>query len=328
MDVNELIELVSTHLEPLHSGKVRDSFRVFGPNRELWRLIIVTDRRSIFDFKLGFTVPQIGEILNVTNIFFRNEMDIHGIEHDMVAYGCAMDRFLPSDLRIPDVQKRGMLVRELDMIPVECVARNYLTGTGLTQYKNNKNFVCGQDLGSDLINGSPLQTITFTPTTKADKGHDLPMDVKEVFEAYPDLEGQTVQMFHLVDSVISQTKRFMWVDGKAEGGIDPVTGRFVWGDEIGTFDSSRIWVANEYNQKWPDSIPTSYDKQLLREWGKTEGIDGLDPENELHAKLVLELIAPENIIYQSRVRALEYFRSLSHYSCRDFQQNVMGIAKA
>jgi phosphoribosylaminoimidazole-succinocarboxamide synthase len=328
MTVEELTALVSQCLEPIHSGKVRDTYRVFGPNGELWRLIIVTDRRSIFDFKLDFTVPGVGEILNATNIFFRRKMNEVNIAHDMIACGSGLDVFLPEELRnLPDLQKRGMLVKELQMYPVECVARNYLTGSGWDIYSNPKSqrLLCGHLLPQGLSNGSALDKMLFTPTTKATIGHDLPLDVGVVRHDYPTLGDDTLKLFNFVDEFVKKTNRFMWVDGKAEGGIDPDTGMFVWGDELGSFDSCRVWVTNEYRRVWPEKVPSSYDKEILRNWGREMGIKELDPTSDEDKKLVLSMKAPEEVIKTSRMRALEFFYSLTNLSCADFQRVKMLI---
>jgi phosphoribosylaminoimidazole-succinocarboxamide synthase len=328
MSVDTLVELVSKHLPLLHSGKVRDSFRVFGPNDGRWRLILVTDRRSIFDFKLGFVIPEIGEILNATNIFFRKKMTGAGIPHDMLACGAELDRYLPNALQnLPALQKRGMLVKELQMYPVECVARQYLTGSAWDMYseEDSNQVLCGHILRRGLVNGSPLQSILFTPTTKAEKGHDIPLNVREVNREYPLLEDQALDLFSFVSDLIEKTNRFVWVDGKAEGGVDPDTGLFTWADEVGTFDSSRIWASNEYHKVWPGKVPASYDKENLRTWGREVGINKLDPLSDGDKEHVLGLTAPEEIIATARTRAFDFFFDLTGYSCADFQTCEMGI---
>jgi phosphoribosylaminoimidazole-succinocarboxamide synthase len=326
MNTLELTKLVSKYLAPIHFGKVRDSFQV--PGDETLRLVITQDRRSIFDFKLGDVAPKIGEVLNATNIFFRLRMTEKGIPHDLVAFGSDIDKFLPNELRnIPDLHKRGLIVRELEMYPIECVQRKYLTGGGFDIYSNaaNNRTLCGHILPEGLQNGSLLPSILFTPTTKAEMGHDLPMDFNVVRSDYPLLEEATRKLFHLVDSLVTKTNQFIWVDGKAEGGIDPLTGQFAWGDEVGTFDSSRIWRVCDY-AKWPEEMPKAYDKEELRQWGRSIGIHARNPLLDSDIEYVRGLRIPDDVQYRTKMRAFEYFRSISGYSLSEFQKRIMRIS--
>jgi phosphoribosylaminoimidazole-succinocarboxamide synthase len=326
-EVPKLLEKVGTHLRHLHSGKVRESFRLRQKNGRKLRLVIVTDRRSIFDFKLGFEVEKVGMILNATNIYYRSQLDEAGIKHDLVASGTAIDSYLPEELRgDPELWKRAVVVYELDMLPVEIVVRNYLTGTGHGQYKAEDGVVCGQQLPPGLRDGSKLPGLLYTPTTKALVGHDKPLSVDEVDVRYPYLRAKAFELFGLVRADVERLDRFIWVDGKAEGGIDPLTGEFVWGDEIGTPDACRIWRKAEYDKCWPQGkLPSPFDKELVRNWGRAYGIDKFIPENPEHQQYVRGLRPTRDELYRMMLRNFEFFDQTKFLTYEAFQHLRMGI---
>ncbi len=329
--VERLIRLVRRNLPHLHSGKVRESFQLPSVGNTRMRLVIVTDRRSIFDFKLGFVVPGVGMVLNATNIYYRSLLDNAGIKHDLIASGVAIDEHLKSSPKlcgIPELWKRAIVVRELEMIPVECIARNYLTGSGWEQYEEHNGIVCGHQLPPGLLNGSKLPEFICTPSTKALVGHDMPIPIQDFRVDYPAyLEEKTLEVMGLVRDDVQHLGTFICADGKAEGGIDPESGEFRWGDEIGTPDACRVWNTAEYREAWPAKLPSPYDKELIRNWGRELGVHKLDPKSPKDQRYVRALRPSEDQIYPMGLRYLNYFFRTKHMTLVEYQNERMGIPR-
>src|SRR3989344_5586687 len=164
-------------LELLSRGKVRDIYEL--PDHPDKLLVVASDRISIFDFVLNALVPGKGSVLNALNVFWRQQIASF-TDHDLVASGPAIDAYVPEPMRGYVVnQCRVTVVRKVRIIPVECVARGYLTGSGWDSYQKNGT-VCGHKLPAGLQNGSRLPFPIFTPSTKADIGHDTAIDVSDL----------------------------------------------------------------------------------------------------------------------------------------------------
>ncbi|WP_309649031.1 phosphoribosylaminoimidazolesuccinocarboxamide synthase [Nocardioides sp.] len=235
---------------PLHSGMVRDlSVLVSGD-----LLMVASDRISIFDFVLDSTIPDKGEILTRMSLWWFDQLS-----------GVVANHVLSAD--VPDVVRgRAVVCRKLDMYPVECVARGYLTGTGLLDYRATGE-VCGVALPSGLEDGSRLDAAIFTPATKAALGdHDENVSysavVAEVGAPVAErLRDLTLEVYARAES-IARERGIILADTKLEFGADH-DGAMVLGDEVLTPDSSRFWPADQWQ---PGRTQPSYDKQIVRNW--------------------------------------------------------------
>jgi len=236
----------------LASGKVRELYRVDDEHL----LLVATDRISAFDYVLDSTIPDKGRILTAMSVFFFGLVE-------------APNHLAgpPDDPRIPDeVLGRALVVRQLEMLPVECVARGYLTGSGLLDYQATGK-VCGIALPPGLVEASRFATPLFTPATKAALGdHDENISFAQVIQMVGavranQLRDRTLQTY-LQAADHALTRGIIIADTKFEFGID-ADGNLVLADEIFTPDSSRYWPAKDYRA---GVVQTSFDKQFVRNW--------------------------------------------------------------
>ncbi|MCV6984593.1 phosphoribosylaminoimidazolesuccinocarboxamide synthase [Mycobacterium shinjukuense] len=236
----------------LASGKVRELYRVDDDHL----LLVATDRISAYDYVLDSTIPDKGRILTAMSVFFFGFVD--------AANHLAGP---PDDPRIPnEVLGRALVVRRLQMLPVECVARGYLTGSGLLDYQATGK-VCGIALPPGLVEASKFATPLFTPATKAALGnHDENISFDRVIEMVgvaraSQLRERTLQIYlQAADHALA--RGIIIADTKFEFGTDR-DGNLVLADEIFTPDSSRYWPADEYRV---GAAQTSFDKQFVRNW--------------------------------------------------------------
>lgn len=240
----------------LASGKVRELYRVDDEHM----LFVASDRISAFDHILTTPVPDKGRILTAMSVFFFGLIsDAGGAPNHLAG--------LPDDPRIPaEVLGRALVVRRLDMVPVECVARGYLTGSGLLDYQRTS-AVCGIELPAGLVEASKFDHPLFTPATKADIGaHDENISFDRVaelvgIERAEHLRDLTLQTYGLA-AEHALTKGIIIADTKFEFGADS-DGRLVLADEVFTPDSSRYWPADSYTE---GAVQPSFDKQFVRNW--------------------------------------------------------------
>lgn len=252
----------------LHSGKVRDLYEITGGEHAGKLLMVASDRLSIFDFVLETTIPDKGEILTRTSLWWFEQLQ------DLVP-----NHIVSTDVPA-EVAGRAVVCDNLDMYPVECVARGYLTGSGLLDYHATGE-VCGIPLPGGLVDGSRLPEPIFTPATKADLGdHDENVDFaavaatvgQETAEALRDL---TLRVYGRAEE-IARERGIILADTKFEFGAKPVvevrgapatsleaSGSIILADEVLTPDSSRYWPAAEWE---PGHAQPSYDKQIVRNW--------------------------------------------------------------
>jgi phosphoribosylaminoimidazole-succinocarboxamide synthase len=257
----------------VHSGKVRDVYAV-GDDR---LLLVASDRMSAYDVVLPTAIPDKGAVLTGLSLWWFEQLaDVvpnHVVSADMRALG------------YPSVQGRAVLVDRLDMVMVECVARGYLTGGGLTDYRAT-GVVSGVALPPGLVDGSRLPEPIFTPSTKAAVGeHDEPISYEEVVALVgPDLAAElrdvTLRVYARGHSVAAEAGIIL-ADTKVELGHRH--GELVLGDEVLTPDSSRFWPAETWE---PGHAQPSYDKQYLRDWLSASGWDKKAPGPELPAEVV------------------------------------------
>ncbi|XVQ11254.1 phosphoribosylaminoimidazolesuccinocarboxamide synthase [Spirillospora sp. CA-255316] len=241
-------------MKHLHSGKVRDLYEL--PGGEL--LMVARDTISAYDFVLDTPIPDKGRILTQLSLWWFERLT------DLLP-----NHILSTDLppgAPPEWAGRAVVARRLDMVPVECVARGYLTGSGLTEYARTGS-VCGVPLPDGLVDGSRLPEPIFTPTTKAPVGeHDEPMTFADVettvgADLAARLRDLTVAVYRR-GAELARERGIIVADTKIELGRAP-DGELVLADEVLTPDSSRFWPADAWEPGHPQP---SFDKQFVRDW--------------------------------------------------------------
>jgi len=241
--------------EHTYSGKVRDLYTSAAhPGRVL---MVASDRVSAFDFLLEPPIPGKGELLTQLSLWWFDALT--GIPNHLGA---------PTELPA-DVAGRAMLAKTLDMFPVECVVRGYLSGSGWLEYQQSQS-VCGVALPAGLSDGDKLPEPIYTPAWKAPMGEH---DENITFERTVELVGVEVatalrdlslEVFSRA-SAIAEKRGVILADTKFEFGRDAETGLITLGDEVLTSDSSRYWDADLYAAGGPDRL-ASFDKQIVRNW--------------------------------------------------------------
>ncbi len=250
-------------IKKLSSGKVREIYEIDGDKL----LLVVSDRISAFDYILPSPIPNKGKILNqISKFWFDFVKDIvpnHIISTD--------SKDFPKEFQTPEFEGRSMLVKKLKMLPVECIVRGYITGSGWKSYQENGT-VCGITLPEGLQESEKLPEAIFTPSTKAEIGeHDENISFEKVVEMLglelaTKLRDKTLEVYKKC-SEYAATKGVIIADTKFEFGLDE-NGNLVLADEVLTPDSSRFWPASDYQV---GRSQKSFDKQYLRDWMKSTG---------------------------------------------------------
>jgi phosphoribosylaminoimidazole-succinocarboxamide synthase len=249
----------------LASGKVRDLYEVDDETL----LLVASDRISAYDHVLDTPIPDKGRVLTALSVFWFGLLGSHPgtSSSDRGAPPLAHHLVAARDERIPDeVRGRALLVRRLEMIPVECVARGYLAGSGVVDYRRD-GAVCGVPLPDGLTEASMLPEPIFTPATKAELGeHDENVSFEAVAEQVgTELAGALRDLtlsIYARGAAYAASRGIILADTKLEFGLDP-SGALVLGDEVLTPDSSRFWPADGYE---PGRPQPSFDKQYVRDW--------------------------------------------------------------
>ncbi len=267
------VSLSLSDLTHLAAGKVRDLYRV--DDRHL--LIVASDRISTYDWVLPDPIPDKGRVLTAMSVWWFGQIaDL--VPHHFVS---------ADDPRIPvEVRGRAMLCRSLSMLPVECVARGYLTGSGLIDYTAT-GAVCGVPLPAGLQNGSRLPEPIFTPATKAEVGrHDENVTqaavAAQVGEQTAGRLAELTLAIYRRGAELAAGRGILLADTKLEFGYDQ-HGVLTLGDEVLTPDSSRFWPAEHWQ---PGREQPSLDKQPVRDWVRMSGWDRASPPPELPAEVV------------------------------------------
>lgn len=251
-------------IKKLSSGKVREIYEIDGDKL----LLVVSDRISAFDYILPSQIPNKGKILNqISKFWFDFVEDI--VPNHIISTN--LEDF-PEEFQKPEFEGRSMLVKKLKMLPVECIVRGYITGSGWKSYQENRT-VCGITLPEGLQESEKLPEPIFTPTTKAAEGHDENISFEEVCQLIgedlaKELRAKTIEIYSKC-AEYAATKGVIIADTKFEFGVDE-NGTLVIGDEVLTPDSSRFWPANDYEV---GRSQKSFDKQYLRDWMKSTGYD-------------------------------------------------------
>ena len=282
----------------LASGKVRELYRI--DDKHL--LFVATDRISAFDYILDSQIPDKGRILTAMSVFF---FDLVEAPNHLAGP--------PDDPRIPDeVLGRALVVRQLEMMPVECVARGYLTGSGLLDYQATGS-LCGIPLPPGLVEASKFANPVFTPATKAEIGaHDENISFAQVIDLVgPVRAGQLrdrTMATYVQAADHALTKGIIIADTKFEFGVDE-HGNLILADEVFTPDSSRYWPADHYRA---GVVQESFDKQFVRNW-LTGPESGWDRAGELPPPAL-----PQDVIDATRARYIEAYERISGLSFDDW----------
>jgi phosphoribosylaminoimidazole-succinocarboxamide synthase len=283
---------LSRNVAHLHSGKVRDLYAT--PDGRL--VMVASDRISAFDFVLPTLIPDKGAILTaLTEWWFERLADL--VPNHLIS---TTDPVIPEQWR-----GRAMLCERLDMVPVEAVARGYLTGSGLTDYRAT-GAVCGVALPAGLVDGDRLAEPIFTPATKAALGeHDENVSYDDVAdtvgaETAAELKTLTLAIYRRA-STIAGERGILLADTKFEFGRDQA-GRMILADEVLTPDSSRFWPAAEWV---PGRAQRSFDKQYVRDW-LLSAASGWD-----RASGQAPPPLPDDVVEQTRARYVEAYEQLT-----------------
>lgn len=276
-------------------GKVRDIYDL--GNR---LLIVSTDRISAFDWILPTPIPDKGRVLTQISAFWFKYLDV---PHHLLSVDVS-DVPWPAGFDPGPFEGRTMLVRKANVIPIECVARGYLAGSGWKEYQRT-GMVCGINLPNGMSECEAFETPIFTPTTKAESGHDENICFGEMedrigSELAERLRQQTLEIYHR-GAKLAREKGMIVADTKLEWGI--IDEDVILVDEVLTPDSSRFWPANEYS---PGRSQFAFDKQYVRDWLEKTPWDKNSPPPTL----------PDEVVEKTRARYIEAFETLTGSSFR------------
>lgn len=250
-------------LTRLSQGKVSDLYML--PGHPGLMLKVISDRASVHDIVLPFTVPGKGVVLNIIDRFWRQRL-LSDDQCDLVAIGSVIDEYLPEPLRgNADLHCRARVIRECTPVKAELIYRRFLTGTGWKQYQENGGVICGQQFAEGLEEWSELKPVAFTPTTKAETGHDEPMSVDKFQRQFGNESVELTRPTFEQTGEILQPAGIVIADTKFEVGL--FQGNSVVIDEVLTPDSSRyLRLADVLKAQQEGTKPPSFDKQPIRDY--------------------------------------------------------------
>ncbi len=278
----------------VHEGKVRELYDLEGDRL----LIVASDRISTYDVVMPTGIPRKGEVLaRLSAFWFARTAEV--VPNHMIAVleaGNAADLGAPSE---PELVGRSMVVRKAEPLPVECVVRGYITGSGWAEYQRSGS-VCGVALPGGLIQSQQLLEPIFTPTTKAETGHDEPMTFEQVEALIGADTANAIRLRSLAlyryAAGVAEERGIIIADTKFEFGL--IDGDVTLIDEALTPDSSRFWPLEGYT---PGGDQPSFDKQYVRDWASATGWNREPPAPEL----------PPEVVQASSERYLEAYRLLT-----------------
>ncbi|AGW42606.1 phosphoribosylaminoimidazole-succinocarboxamide synthase [Leifsonia xyli subsp. cynodontis DSM 46306] len=254
----------------MYSGKVRDLFvpeAAEGLNDADTVLVVASDRVSAFDHVLEPGIPGKGELLTTLSLWWFDRLDVHNhLIPDHTLEGERVGERIPAA-----VSGRSMLVKPLDMFPIECVVRGYLTGSGWREYQESQS-VCGLPLPAGLADGDRLPEPIYTPAWKAPLGkHDENISYERTVELVGAEAAERLRELSLAvygrGAAIAEERGVIIADTKFEFGADRETGEITLADEVLTSDSSRYWdAAAASDGRTPKERMASFDKQIVRDW--------------------------------------------------------------
>lgn len=283
---------------PKTQGKVRDVYDLGD------RLVLVaTDRISAFDWVLPNGIPDKGKILTGISLFW---FDFLGVPNQLLS--TELGDMGPEFANSPEIfAGRSVLVKKTKVVPIECVARGYLAGSGWKEYQK-WGTVCGHPLPAGLLESSQLPEPIFTPATKATSGHDENISVAEMAKRVGEgltktLEAQTLDIYARARAHAA-TKGILLADTKFEFGHAP-SGELLLIDEVLTPDSSRFWPADQYR---PGGPQPSHDKQFVRDWLESVGFDKESTPPHM----------PDDVVLRTRAKYVEAYERLAGRSFDDY----------
>lgn len=275
---------------PVRRGKVRDVYD-FGDRL----LLVATDRISAFDWVLSTGIPDKGRILTqISKVWFdRLQVNDHLLSLDVTTLP------LPEGVDVEALQGRSMVVRKTEVVPIECVVRGYLAGSGWKEYRSSGT-LAGVRLPVGLQECDKLPEAQFTPATKAESGHDENISISEMqglvgYELADDLQTFSISLYERA-AAEALTRGIIIADTKFEFGL--VGDEIVLIDEVLTPDSSRFWPADQYQ---PGKNQPSFDKQFVRDWLESTDWDKESPPPTL----------PDEIVAKTREKYVEAYERLS-----------------
>ena len=283
--------LLTTELPfPVRRGKVRD---VYDLGDRL--LLVATDRISAFDWVMPNGIPDKGHILTQISAFW---FELLGVPNHVISQDLGT-LVLPAGIDREILAGRSMIVRKAQVVPIECVVRGYLDGSGWKEYKAGGQ-VCGISLPPGLVQCSELPEPIFTPATKEESGHDINISFEKMVEIVGGDVSQALRRRSI--DVYSRAREYARTRG-----ILIADTKFEWGwhdekliliDEVLTPDSSRFWPSDQYQ---PGRPQPSYDKQFVRDWLETTGWDKNSPPPTL----------PEEVVARTRAKYVEAYEKLT-----------------
>ena len=293
---------VRLDLPRVASGKVRE---MFDAGEHI--LMVATDRISVFDVVLPTAIPSKGAVLNGLSVFwFERTQAI--VRNHLVAW--RLPDF-PDAMRTPELAGRSMLTGRADMVPLECVVRGYITGSGWKDYQSSGE-VCGHRLPKGLLESQQLPEPIFTPATKALTGHDVNVSIADAKRIVGD--DDLVDRIASVSIALYENARdyaasrgVILADTKFEFGL--VDGELTICDEMCTPDSSRYWPADDWE---PGRTPPSFDKQFVRDYAEMVGWDKTDPGPEL----------PDDVVAGTTQRYVQAYEQITGRSFDDYMQEA------
>jgi len=273
-------------LSPFQSGKVRELYAI-GDDR---LLMVASDRISAFDVVLPQPIPDKGRVLTAMTVYWLDLLADIAPSHFVTADPAELPKTSDLDGQDTEIAGRAMLVRRAEMLPLECIVRGYLAGSGYKEYQKSGT-VHGMSVGKGLRQADRFDEPLFTPSTKAEEGHDVNLSFDEAVDVVgKEVAGQARELCIEAYSraakaaeahgiVVADTKfELGWIDGKLS-----------FCDEILTPDSSRFWPKDGYK---PGDNPPSFDKQPVRDWLEASGWDKQPPPPEL----------PDDVVEETRER--------------------------
>jgi phosphoribosylaminoimidazole-succinocarboxamide synthase len=280
-------------LPVIASGKVRELYGPTGPQEapESCLLMVASDRISTYDAVHPTPIPNKGKVLAGLSVFWFQRTG-HIVANHLVS---------STDGVPEEVRGRGLLVRRLEMLPIECVVRGYITGSGWKDYQAT-GAVSGIELPPGLRESERLPRPIFTPSTKAEEGHDETIDIERASEIVGDSElvrrvaDVSIELYEFAAAHALENGVIL-ADTKFEFGLDE-NGELVVGDEVLTPDSSRYWPADGYEM---GRGQPSFDKQYVRDWATASGWDKLPPAPAI----------PEDVVAGTEARYIEAYERIT-----------------
>ena len=279
-------------LKHIYSGKVRDIYDAGDDTL----LFVASDRISAFDVVMNEPIPDKGRVLTAITTFWLDELaDLapsHLVTVDPAAFPAGADD-------IPDVAGRGMVVRKAEMLKIECIVRGYLSGSALKEYKASGT-MHGTKLPAGLRESDQLPEPVFTPSTKAETGHDENISFEQAAAIVGDDVAKRAREISLAayehGAALAAKRGIIIADTKFELGF--IDGELAICDEVLTPDSSRFWPADSYE---PGKTPPSFDKQPVRDWLESTGWDKTPPPPAL----------PDDVVRESRERYITAYERIT-----------------